>query len=208
MDAEQIEGWFRSVRVLLEDSYTAAEEPWQQSGVGLGGGRSAEYWEAIRRPIAQWVDRSGTFLDIGCANGYLLECLLGWTAERGHVIEPHGLDISPKLAQMARERLPDHAHHIYTGNAWDWRPPHRYTYVRTELVYVPEHLQGEYVGRLLEEFVEPGGSLLVAEYGGRGIIDPELQIIECLAALGYQAEDHISGYWQGVEKTRVAVVRK
>jgi hypothetical protein len=72
MDVEQLEGWFRSVRVLLEDSYTAAEEPWQQSGVGLGGGRSAEYWEAIRRPIAECVGRSGTFLDIGCANGYLL----------------------------------------------------------------------------------------------------------------------------------------
>jgi SAM-dependent methyltransferase len=207
MDAEQLEGWFRSVRVLLEDSYTAAEEPWQQSGVGLGGGRNAEYWEAVRWPIAECVDRSGSFLDIGCANGYLLQCLLSWTAEGGHEIEPHGLDISPKLSQMARERLPEHAHHIYTGNAWDWSPPRRYTYVRTELVYVPPHLQGAYAGRLLDEFVEPGGSLLVAEYGGRGITEPELPIVRRLADLGFLTERHVSGFWQGVEKTRVAVVR-
>jgi hypothetical protein len=60
---------------------------------------------------------------VGCASGYLMETLVSWCHERGHTIEPYGLDISPELADLARCRLPHWAERIFTGNAIDWLPP-------------------------------------------------------------------------------------
>jgi hypothetical protein len=41
------------------------------------------------------VNRDGTFLDVGCANGHLMECSVTWLAEPGVSIEPYGLEILP-----------------------------------------------------------------------------------------------------------------
>ena len=38
---------------------------------------------------------------------------------------------------------------LWLGNALDWEPPHRFTYVRTGLEYVPRHRRRELVERLL-----------------------------------------------------------
>ena len=35
-----------------------------------------------------------------------MESVAAWCAERGLAIEPHGVDISPALAELARRRLP------------------------------------------------------------------------------------------------------
>ena len=48
-------------------------------------------WSRARRVIVDAIDRDGTFLDVGCANGLLMESLSSWAAERGHTIEPYGL---------------------------------------------------------------------------------------------------------------------
>src|ERR1044072_3842660 len=72
-----------------------------------------------RRPIAQAVDRDGTFLDIGCASGHLLESLLGWTPHR---IDPYGLDLAPGLVELARRRLAHRADRIFVGNVITWEP--------------------------------------------------------------------------------------
>jgi 2-polyprenyl-3-methyl-5-hydroxy-6-metoxy-1,4-benzoquinol methylase len=48
---------------------------------------------------------NGTFLDVGCANGHLMECLERWTAQKGYRLERYGLDISPELIGVARQRL-------------------------------------------------------------------------------------------------------
>ena len=37
--------------------------------------------------------------------------------------EPHGVDISPALAELARRRLPQWEGRIWTGDAVDWSPP-------------------------------------------------------------------------------------
>src|SRR5512142_118049 len=81
--------WFENVKNTLETAYLSHTEPWRQSGMS----GPEERWISLRKPVADCIDRSGTFLDIGCANGYLLECILRWTAERGLQVDPFGRDI-------------------------------------------------------------------------------------------------------------------
>jgi hypothetical protein len=80
-------------------------------------------------------------------------------------IEPFGLEISERLAALARGRLPEWQDRIFVGNALYWEPPHRFDYVRTELVYVPAHRRRQFVERLLAEVVAPGGVLILCSYG-------------------------------------------
>lgn len=94
MESEALSQWFEARKMTLETAYLAGTQPWQQSGVGLHTPHSAQDWEVLRRPVAECLTTSGALLDIGCANGYLLECLLRWTEERGLLIIPYGLDFS------------------------------------------------------------------------------------------------------------------
>ena len=71
------------------------------------------------------IDRDGSFLDVGCANGYLLESIVRWSERR---IEPFGLDFSPRLVELARARLPQWADRIYLGDALEWEPPRRFDF--------------------------------------------------------------------------------
>jgi 8-oxo-dGTP pyrophosphatase MutT (NUDIX family) len=152
------EDWFSGMRAIFDAAYTAAGNPRAQSGFGGDAAR----WEAGRRPVAHAIDRPGSFLDIGCANGHLLECLVAWSP---HPIEPYGLDLAPAVAELARERLPQWRERIHVGNALTWVPRRRFDFVRTELVYVPDDLQPGFVRRLLDEVVDVGGRLIVCGYG-------------------------------------------
>ncbi|MGZ4164665.1 MAG: class I SAM-dependent methyltransferase, partial [Tumebacillaceae bacterium] len=94
--------YFTEMKNVLEPLYLAGETPWNQSGFA----GSEERWIRLRKPIADCIERSGRFLDIGCANGYLMECVTRWTAERGLHVEAHGLDISEDFVELAKRRLP------------------------------------------------------------------------------------------------------
>ncbi len=142
----------------LYETYLDGDNPRAQSGFGGDEAR----WEAARRPIVEAIDADGTFLDIGCASGYLMESVARWSRHR---IEPYGLDLLPALADLARRRLPQWADRIFVGDALAWEPPMRFDFVRTELVYVPGDRMEAYVLRLLGEVVEPGGRLIVCGYG-------------------------------------------
>ena len=135
-------GWHAAMAALIVPSYLAADTPWGGSGK-LGTGEDREYSRSL---IADAIDRDGTFLDVGCANGYLMECLPRWTK---HVIEPYGVDISEELAALARERLPRWADRIWSANALTWEPPVRFTYIRMGLEYVPATRRRELVEHLL-----------------------------------------------------------
>lgn len=150
--------WFAAMAAIFEAGYLAGDNPRAQSGFGGDEAR----WEVARRPVAEAIDRDGTFLDIGCASGYLLESIVRWAPYR---VEPFGLELSPALAELARRRLPQWADRIYVGNALTWRPAQRFDVVRTELVYVPAERRRTLVRRLLDEVVAPGGRLILCGYG-------------------------------------------
>ena len=153
--------YFAAEQALHEHKYLIGTNPRQQSGFG----RDERDWERYRRTVTIPIDRDGTFLDVGCANGLLMESVARWAAEDGNSIEPYGLDISIKLAELARRRLPHWQDRIFVGNALFWDPPFRFDFVRTEMVYVPDHLRRSYVQRLLEHVVAPDGCLIVCSYG-------------------------------------------
>ena len=149
--------WYRRVAAVITPAYLAEEDPRAQSGFS---GDEAQ-WRHARGLIADAIGRDGTFLDVGYASGYLMECIQRWARESGRLIEPYGLDIAPELAELARSRLPHWADRIYAGNAIDWEPPMRFDFVRTGLKYVPKRRQRDLVERLLEHVVSPGGRLIV-----------------------------------------------
>jgi ubiquinone/menaquinone biosynthesis C-methylase UbiE len=204
MDETELQKWFFSLKKELEEAYLQHEEPWRQSGFS----GPEERWTKCRKPIADCVGKSGSFLDIGCANSYLLECILNWTDERGLNIVPFGLDLSKKLIELAKDRLPKYNENFYTGNAWFWNNPIRYDYVRTEIVYVPEHLQRQYIERIIDRYLVEGGKLLVTEYRSRKDPVSKPWIDGMLREWGFDIAKQVSGYFDNKELTRVLVIAK
>ncbi|MDP8904354.1 MAG: class I SAM-dependent methyltransferase [Chloroflexota bacterium] len=134
--------WHAQIGRLVVPAYLAATTPW--GGSGKSG--TAADWEYSRSHIAHAIDRDGSFLDVGCANGYLVECLVGWTRHR---IEVFGLDIASELVALARSRLPEWNDRFFVANAVDWESPQPFTYIRTGLEYVPAARRRELFERLL-----------------------------------------------------------
>jgi SAM-dependent methyltransferase len=192
--------WYAAVRELLETAYLATANPYLQSGFDADAAR----WERGRRPIAAAIDRNGTFLDVGCANGLLMESIRTWAADAGFDVEPYGLDISARLADLARRRLPHWADRIFVGNVIDWAPPMRFDFVRTELVYVPHRRQPGLVQRLLRDFVAPGGRLIVCSYGSSRRPAPRAEAVgDLLRGWGHV----VGGEAEGADANGVVFVR-
>jgi len=162
---QDLEEWDRRTAELLEDAYVAA-------GAGPGGSgsgdRSEGGWRAKRQHLAVPMDSDGTWLDVGCANGHLMATLPAWAAERGVTVEPHGLELLPRVADLARATLPDLAGRIWTGSIMDFEPPNRFRYVTVLDDAVPPPRLGDLVDRALVALVEPGGRLIVSSYTNRG----------------------------------------
>lgn len=196
--------WFAEIKQALETAYMAAPTAWQQSGKS----GTFEDWTRLRISNIAPVQRPGTYLDIGCANGYLLECLVVWARLKGIEVTPYGLDYSAKLAALAQHRLPSYASNIYIGNAWNWNPPQCFDYVRTELDYVPRNYRKPFVERLLTKFIAQEGRLIISQYRSRRDDLTQNWIDRDLQMWGFQVAEVHSGYsGDGLELCRVAVLR-
>lgn len=156
-------GWHDAIRAVIVPAYLAARDA--RGGSGHHG--SAEEWERTRSPLMTAVEHPGDFLDIGCANGLLMESVHGWGAERSLAIEPYGVEIAAELAGLARRRLPRWADRIWVANAADWTPPRRWDYVRTGLEYVPDDHAEAYLAHLLAHVVAPDGRLIIGKSNER-----------------------------------------
>ncbi|MBA3349213.1 MAG: GNAT family N-acetyltransferase [Actinobacteria bacterium] len=178
--------WFADKRQATEDAYLSSSDVRAQSG--FSGDRAR--WERARRPIAEVIDREGSFLDAGCANGLLMESIVQWTRERRLAIEPYGLDLSPRLLGEAMARLPRWSAHLYPGNVLYWRPPRRFDFVRVELEYVPSHRRAELVDRLLRDFLAPEGRLVVCRYSDSVQQPQPGGLAADLHELGYEPTGH------------------
>jgi SAM-dependent methyltransferase len=173
--------WHERVEESLIDAYLATDDPRQQSGKG----GDEDVWRWSRELILDVFGPRTTFLDVGCANGYLMESARRWGIERGIDVEPYGLDISWRIAALARHRLPHWADRIWTGNAIDWEPPMRFDVVQAGLDEVPPPRRRELVDRILARFLVPGGKLVFrANRVGDSWPDPGAQLRE----LGFQPD--------------------
>lgn len=152
------ERWHQAMANLVKPAYLAADNPYAQAGHG----GNATTWEASRGFLAAALHRNGTFLDVGCASGIMMESVERWGAAKGLSIEPYGLEIIPELVELAKQRLPQWADRIYTGNIRTWKPPDgRFDYVLMRPEYAPEHRLGEMIGHILEHVLKGNGRLIV-----------------------------------------------
>jgi SAM-dependent methyltransferase len=177
------ESYFEDSRQLLEQAYLRASTP--EGGSGFG--RDAEAWRRARSHIAGGLDRDGTFLDVGCANGLLCESMVAWAGERGVTVEPWGIDFSAALVGVARRRLPHWADRFFVGNGLDWVHPDglRFDFVHTLLDFVPRARRADLVRHHLERTVARGGRLLVSEYMAQSDV-PEGTTAGILRSLGFE----------------------
>lgn len=174
------ERWFAALHAAIAEHYLGEPgNPYRESGRSSG----AERWAETRRCIAEAVHRDGDFMDVGCANGLLLETLAAWCAESGFAIRPHGVDFVAPLVALARARHPEHADSFEVANCFIWTPRRRYDFVRASLECVQPRDRPEFLRRLLALAVAPGGRLIVCHYpnAGEALID----VAATLAQLGY-----------------------
>ena len=196
--------YYEDLKKLLEAPYLASPDVRGQSGFRGDAAR----WERGRRVITTPMTANGDFLDIGCANGHLMETVARWAASDGVTIEPFGLDLSEGLAGLARSRLPQWADRIWTGNVMTWQPRRRFDYVRTELGYVPEERRRDLVSRLLSDYLVPGGIAILCSYGSaRDPSNTVYDIAGLLRSWGFEvAGEAESADTNGVVISRVAWV--
>lgn len=165
----------------LEAAYLSSDDPLRQSGFGGGHAR----WRVERSPILDAIGGSGTLLDVGCANGYLLESLASWGGERGLTLTPFGVDCSARLITLARQRLPRFAQHFFVANAWGWVPPRRFQYVYSVYDCVPRAYFAAFVDHLVNEVTAPGGRLILGAYGSGARGQPPAAIDRMLIESGF-----------------------
>lgn len=103
--------------------YLATDDERAQSGFT----GSAARWEAARRAIVRGIDAPGTLLDVGCANGLLMESIVRWSP---FPIEPWGLDFAPGLVALARRRFADR---VFLADVTTWTPPRTFDFVHVRL---------------------------------------------------------------------------
>jgi SAM-dependent methyltransferase len=163
---EEVE-WQQRVSNALGGAYLLDDDLCWQSGFDGDPGSWREARELVLDAVGPRHAPSaesrppGTFLDVGCATGYLMECLEVWAAERGLQLEAHGLELDGALARAAKARRPDWSARIFEGNVSEWVAPRPFDYVRTGLEYVHAPRQAALLRRLAQEVVTPGGRLIV-----------------------------------------------
>jgi SAM-dependent methyltransferase len=159
--------WQRRVADILGSAYLRDDDPRWQSGFD----GDERLWRAARSLVLSAAPTTGSFLDVGCANGHLLESLAEWARERGQTLDFYGLELNPALAAEARRRLPAFADRIYTGNVSDWIPPRRFTCIRTGLEYAPPGERATMIARIARDLVDIGGRVLVGPVNDDAVVE-------------------------------------
>lgn len=172
----------------LEGSYLGSDDAIVQSG--FSGGR--ERWVAERSPLVEGIHGDGDFLDVGCANGLLAADVMAWAAERGFTVVPHGVDLGPKLIDLARARLPEFGDNFWVADAWTWEPDRQWTYVYSLLDLSPPELWCQWLQRLMA-WVEPEGRLIVGSYGAQTPPNDPVEVAGVFEGCGWRVDGWSAG---------------
>jgi SAM-dependent methyltransferase len=150
--------WFDINNRFFTANHLAADNPRAQSGHGGGEAR----YRYTRMMVLEAIHKSGTFLDVGCANGYLMESLHKWLEGSGLTVEFYGLDFSEELIALAKRRLPSWRERFFIGNALYWTPKEKYDFVYLSgTEYVPLGRQKEFIDHLFDDCVAHGGRFIL-----------------------------------------------
>jgi hypothetical protein len=159
----------------LTKLYLSADNPRAQSGHGSDIYR----WRSVQWMILEAVYHDGSFIDVGCANGHLIESLDRWMRDTDVKVEFYGLEISQGLFDLARQRLPDFASRLFLGNALYWKPPFAFDYVYTMILpEIPRDLRKKFLNNLFENYVKSSGRLILGSWRVK-------ELEEELPALGF-----------------------
>ncbi|MDX2226621.1 MAG: class I SAM-dependent methyltransferase [Verrucomicrobiae bacterium] len=152
--------WFEKVPAALARLYLSYEDPIRQSGF------DGDYplWREARELVVDAFDHDGRFLDVGCANGYLMESIHGWALDRSLFVEPFGLEISPALFKAAQRRYPKWKYQIFEGNVMTWLPTQKFDFIRTGLEYVPPGRETDLIQHIMKTLVNTGGRLILGPF--------------------------------------------
>lgn len=91
----------QKIKKLLEGSHVFTE-PWDKK-------IAWEQWEKGRQFITSAIDKDGSLLDYGCANGFLLRSLQEWSE---HKLDPYGFDIDQQSIKNAKMLFPNKIDHF------------------------------------------------------------------------------------------------
>jgi len=191
--------WYEARKEATAIAYLSRDNPRAQSGHGGDEGR----WRYTRvLMVLEAIHKDGSFLDVGCANGYLIECLQKWIDGTGVQVEFCGLDISDALIELARKRLPDTPDRFFVANAVSWTPNRRFDFVHAhELSYAPKHRERQFLEHLLDDYLNPGGRLIIGPWAVRRDF-PDLE--ERLGSWGYEP----TGYLLKSQGADIGLARK
>jgi SAM-dependent methyltransferase len=126
-------------------------------------------WERRKAFIGSAIHKSGTFLDIGSGNGFLLRCLQEWA---DYDITPYGIDISEEYIRKAKELFPGQADHFAAGNIRQISRIGEYLPDAYDFVYFSADWSQNEVSetdarfiKSLEQLIASGGRLIIGFYG-------------------------------------------
>jgi len=150
--------WYEARYTHLTNCYLASDNPRGQSGHG-----GDEYSYMVRHlPIIECLHKSGTFCDVGCANGHLMEMTHKWAAVIGFDMEMYGVDISEKLVELAQKRLPHWHDNFYVANRYFWKPEIKFDYIHLmEIAGGPEYDERTCFEYYMEHYLADGGRMII-----------------------------------------------
>lgn len=192
LDGELVAGrldedqWYALAAAATAEAYLPRDNPRAQSG---HSGDEARWRYGRVSMILEAIHRSGTFLDVGCANGYLVESLDRWVKGSGLDVEFSGVDISEGLIELARRRLPEWRGRFFVANAVRWTPPRKLDFVHAhETSYAPPTREKEFFEHLLADYLQPGGRLIVGPWA----VDRDFPGMEDrIASWGYRPSGYL-----------------
>ena len=179
--------WHEINSIYFTSLYLSTDNPRAQSG---HGGDEFHYTFA-HLPIMEAIYKNGTFLDIGCANGYLMEMLYKWGNAIGFDLQMYGVEISEGLLELAKNRLPQWHDRFYLGNAFYWKPEHKFDYI-IECAEIPEDDKRNYYEHLMENYLVDGGRMIIRPYWYKNEDLNEKRIVEYIgmSPTGYMEKTH------------------
>lgn len=173
--------WYAAMEEVSGDAHLAAAAP----RLGSGSSDEAEWRWCRELALDALPPGKGPHhvLDVGAADGYLMESFERWGKERGVHVEPHGLESSPRLASLASRRLPKWRDRIHVGTALSWSAPRRYDLVHAALDHVPAPRRRQALERMRRELLTPEGRLVLR---ADDIAAEEADVVGQVEALGLE----------------------